>query len=348
MIVRQKECDRQPHRRCALRRRTVAALRAVLVLAVPALVVAACGNPPGGAIGKENGVIIEARRVPLDVAAPERDTVGRLRYRGGLAVRSADERFGGLSGLLVRPDGGGITAVSDNGYWIGANLIYDEEGNLADIADATITPMLAPDGRPLRSGSERDAEALARAPGGGVIVAFERAHRLWRYSQPGEVPEPIDGPADLGEQPSNQGVEALTTLADGRLLAISEGLKTQGGVVGWLRDGDGRWDRLTWASRGGFQPTGATILPDGDVLVLERRWLPVGARFRRIAATAIAPGAILDGTEIARLEGSLTTDNMEGIDARGAADGRTLVYVVSDDNYGGLQATLLMLFELVD
>jgi hypothetical protein len=326
------------------RRRKAVALIVVLL----ALVGPACSNPPGGAIQKEDAVIVEARPVPLDVAAPERETVGRLRYRGGLALRSADERFGGLSGLLVRPDGGAFTAVSDNGYWISANLIYDADGNLADIAEATIMPMLATDFRRLRSQRESDAESLARAPGGGVIVAFERLHRFWRYGGPGDLPEPVEGPAELGRQPDNQGVEALTTLADGRLLAISEGMKAEGGVAGWLRDEDGRWDSLTWVTRGGFQPTGATTLPDGDVLVLERRFPPVGARIRRLAAGSIAPGAVLDGTEIARLEGSLTVDNMEGIDARLAADGTVLVYVISDDNYSPLQTTLLMVFELLD
>lgn len=343
MIVRRIECDRQPHRRCALRRRTAAALGAVL-----ALVVVACSNPPGGAIEKDDGVIIEARRVPLDFAAPERDTVGRLRYRGGLALRSADERFGGLSGLLVSPDGGAFTAVSDNGYWIGANLIYDEDGNLADIARATISPMLGPGGRFLRRGAEHDAEALARAPEGGIYVAFERAHRLWRYDEPGALPVPIDGPAELGEQPSSEGLEALTTLADKRLLALSEGLKTEGGVVGWVRDAGGRWSRLTWRVGGGFRPTGATTLPEGDVLVLERRFLPPGARFRRIAAATIAPGTVLEGQQIGRLEGTLTVDNMEGIDALRSPDGKVLIYVVSDNNYSSLQTTLLMLFELID
>jgi hypothetical protein len=260
-----------------------------------AFVVAACSSPPGGAIETNDVVIVETRPVPLDFGERERSTIGRLRYRGGLALRSADERFGGLSGLLVRSDGGAFTAVSDNGYWIGANLIYDEDGNLAGVAGATITPMLAPDGRPLRRGTEHDAEALARAPEGGIFVAFERDHRLWRYDEPGATPVPIEGPAEFGEQPFSESLEALTTLADKRLLVISEGLKTEGGVAAWVRDADGRWSRLTWRAGGGFRPTGATILPDGDVLVLERRFPPVGARIRWITPAAVVPGAVLEG-----------------------------------------------------
>jgi hypothetical protein len=313
-----------------------------------ALVVAACSSPPDGAMQQQNDGIVAARQVPLDVAAPERDKVGHLRYRGGLALRSTDKRFGGLSGLLVAQDGSDFIAVSDNGYWIGATLIHDADGNLVGISDATITPMPGLDGAPLRSAEERDAEALARAAGGGVIVAFERDHRLWRYDEPGALPVAVDAPAELDRQPSNAGMEALTTLGDGRLLAFSEGLVTQGGLAGWVQDDAGHWQRLTWRAGGDFQPTGAVTLPDGDVLVLERRYPPVGARFRRIAAASITPGAILDGTEIARLEGSITVDNMEAIDTRLAADGTILVYVVSDDNYSPLQTSLLMMFELLD
>jgi hypothetical protein len=341
MILHRSSFHRQPYR--VPRGRTAAVMAFVLALGV-----AACGNPPGGAIEKDDVVIVETRQVPLDIATPERDTVGRLRYRGGLALRSPDERLGGLSGLLVRPDGGAFTAISDNGYWIGANLIHDEDGNLADIAGMTITPMHAPGGQLLRRGVEHDAEALARAPEGGIFVGFERDHRLWRYEEPGGLPVPTQEPAELGEQPSSEGLEALTTLADNRLLALSEGLKTEGGVVGWVRDAAGRWSRLTWRTGEGFRPTGAATLPDGDVLVLERRFLPPAARFRRIASAEIAPGAVLEGQRIARLEGTLTVDNMEGIDALRSSDGKVLIYVVSDDNYSPLQTTLLMMFELLD
>jgi hypothetical protein len=331
---------------------------------VLAFAVVTCSHPPGGGIEKNDPIIVETRPVPLDFSTPERDWVGRLRYRGGLALRSTDERLGGLSGLLIHPGGGAFTAISDISYWIGASLIHDEDGNLAGIADMTITPMLAPDDRPLRSASERDAEALARAPDGaldgGIVVAFERDHRLWRYDKPGALPAPIEGPAELEEQPSGEGVEALTHLADHRLLAISEGLKTEGGVVGWVREADSGWSRFTWRTGGGFQPTGAAILPDGDVLVLERRFLPPAARVRRIAPAAIAPGATLEGEELALLEGTLSVDNMEAIDAirspdgspdgsrDGSPGGKTLIYIASDDNYSPLQTTLLMMFELLE
>jgi hypothetical protein len=42
----------------------------------------------------------------------------------------------------------------------------------------------------------------------------------------------------------------------------------------------------------------------------------------------------------------LAVDNFEGISARKTATGKTLIYLVSDDNYNPLQRTLLMMFAL--
>jgi hypothetical protein len=48
------------------------------------------------------------------------------------------------------------------------------------------------------------------------------------------------------------------------------------------------------------------------------------------------------------VEGSLTVDNMEGIDAREGPGGETLVYILSDDNDNPLQRTYLPMFELIE
>ena len=69
-------------------------------------------------------IVIQARPVLLHSFDPSVTRVGRLEYRGGLQIASPDERFGGLSGLLVSADGRSLTAISDRGYWIQAKLVY--------------------------------------------------------------------------------------------------------------------------------------------------------------------------------------------------------------------------------
>ena len=104
----------------------------------------------------------------------------------------------------------------------------------------------------------------------------------------------------------------------------------------------------------GYNPTGATTLPGGDVLVLERFYSFIDGskpRIRRIAEHSIEPGAVLEGDLVAELKPPLTVDNMEGITARPAdsatPNGKAIVYLVSDDNFDSPeQRTLLMMFEL--
>jgi hypothetical protein len=109
-----------------------------------------------------------------------------------------------------------------------------------------------------------------------------------------------------------------------------------------------------WAGEA-FRPTGAALLPDGDMLVVERRFPPIGARLVRLSRASLESAGPLAPREIARFERPLTLDNFEGVEARRDASGRTLVYLLSDDNgcaktpgskRSGHQRTLLLLFVL--
>ena len=73
----------------------------------------------------------------------------------------------------------------------------------------------------------------------------------------------------------------------------------------------------------------------------------IRVRLVRLARDTIAPGAALEGVELARFGGSLTVDHYEGLAVRGDDLGRLLVYMISDDNFSGFQRTLLMQFLLV-
>jgi hypothetical protein len=103
-----------------------------------------------------------------------------------------------------------------------------------------------------------------------------------------------------------------------------------------------------------FRPTDAALLPGGDVLVVERRFPPIAIRLRRLDRRTLEAAGDLTGTEVARLLPPLSIDNFEGIDVRTEPGGRTLVYLLSDDNncrkglaFGPTrQRTLLLVFSL--
>jgi hypothetical protein len=301
-------------------------------------------------------VAAEIQVTPVQMIEAQRDekTLGRLSWRRGFAMSLADSRFGGLSALQVSTDGKRIVAVTDEGNWLRAELTY-RDGDLSGIRNPEMTPILDPDGKRMK-GKKGDAESLAQLGPTSYVVAFERDHRLWRYDGTPDPflarAKPVPIPARFAMLPDNNGIEALTTLCDGRLLAIAEGSRTaQGTVEGWIQNGSGGWDALTYPVEAGLRPTGATTLPDCDILLVERAFSPISGleiRIARLTAASIAAGAVLAPQEIARMQPPVTMDNFEGISARRAENGDTLVYLVSDDSFSRLQRSLLVMFRLTE
>jgi hypothetical protein len=317
-----------------------AALLAALLLLAPAA-------------AAQEAIDVGCTRLALNPEDKAATTVGRLAWRGGCALTSDAAGFGGLSDLLLAPDGGSLTAVSDEGRWLSAALAYDADGDLAGLTAARLGPLHDTAGRLLSVSIKKrqDAEALARLPDGSLLVAFEREHRLRRFGAGlGGPPEVFAAPPGLAEAAANAGIEALVTLADGRLLAFSEGPQDDGSTPAWLREASGAWHRLALRPGGLFRPTGAALLPSGDVVLLERRFTllgGLGARVSRIAAAAIRPGARLEAATLAELGPPLTLDNFEGVAAHRAPDGTTRITLLSDDNFNALQRTLIVQFELL-
>ena len=329
--------------RCASIRRV---LQAALV--VPAVLAAAI--PAAAAAGKTVPLAVEP--VPLNPENEGQVRAGALLYRGGLAIRSPDPRFGGFSGLAVSRDGAHLTAISDRGAWLRARIRYDAAGRLAGLSDGRIGPLQGPDGKLLR-GLNADAEALALLPDGAALVAFERRHRILRYpAAPNPLAErpalrPV--PEGLAAAPSNGGAETLAHIGSGRLFLLTENLRVDGGAhAGWIGR-KGRWRPFAYARSGGFRPTDATVLPNGGIAVLERHYTPatgVSARIVLLFRNGVAPGRTVRGRELLHLAPSMTVDNFEGIAARRGPDGRTVLYILSDDNFNPRQRTLLMMFEM--
>jgi hypothetical protein len=335
---------------------------ALLTLAVAALAVAAAFLSVGSVPAPDGAVSLDVTPVPLDPNDPTLDAVGSLRYLGGLWLRSRDPRFGGLSDLRVSRDGARLFAVSDCGHGLTAALAYDESGRLAGMADVRLVALTAPGGGP-PSLDDEDAESLVLAD--GLEVGFEGHPRVLEYA----AEPPFAGPARSLPMPlgvaaacgRNQGIEAMAALEDGQRLFVCEGRRHASGTVpAWIGRG-GQWTEREYplAFNGGwagepFRPVGAAFLPGGDVLVLERRFPPIAARLVRLSRADLEGPSLLSPCEIARLEAPLTLDNFEGVEARQDAAGRTLVYLVTDDNNcakpgargSPLQRTLVLMFAL--
>lgn len=319
------------------------------------LLVAACAGvspPPAGA--QEQPVTIESTALTLKIDEPKATRVGRLIWRGGIEMRSSSRNFGGLSDLHVTPDNRTLTSISDEGAWLVATPRFDAKGMLVGLADARMGQLRGLDGKPIDSKPEADAEGMARLPDGSWLVSFERRHRLWRYTSLTATPLPVEGPADIGRQPGNGGIEAMTALADGTLIAISEEYSLKPGtVVGWIGkpDANGRyaWSSFSYATIPDYKPTALAVLPDGSFATLERAFDMVrGVRVRvmRFDAAQLKPDATVRPEELAHLASPYAVDNLEGLAATRGAAGETLLWLMSDDNFNPLQRNILMLFEL--
>lgn len=302
-------------------------------------------------------ITVQAVSIPIDPLHPSNNSVGDLTYIGGLVLTSNAPEFGGFSGLEISSDGKQLTAISDRGYWLTADIRAEgaegAEGNVPKGLDnVRMAPLLTSTKLPVQ-GSWADAEGLVRSPSGGMLVSFERRHRVWYY--PFDVdgfnalPKPVKLPPVVKKIRSNKGLESVAYLDDGRLLMLTEQtFDIRDRLMGWLETPEG-FDVIYVKPSGIFHITDMAKLPNGDLLLLERRYTIIGGpgmQIRYISKQDIRPGALLDGRIIASLSSRYNIDNMEGLAVRPGPNGETYLYLISDDNFNEIQRTLLLVFKL--
>ena len=287
---------------------------------------------------------------------PRRD-FGALDFLGGVELHAREEGFGGISGLRLTRDGSRLLAVTDAGQWLSAGIVHGE-GGIAGLSDAILAPLLGADGRPLRRTRHHDAESLTGAEG-VVHVGIERRNAVMRFDLARGGLEArgvaVELPAQARALPFNRGLEALATAPAthplaGALIGISErSSDADETTMGFVLTGSARGS-FTLMRSGGYDVSDMDFLPDGDALVLERRFSllrGIGMRIRRIAARDLKPGAqAIDGPVLIEADSGHEIDNMEGLAVHRGPDGRAILTLVSDDNFSLVQRTLLMQFAL--
>src|SRR5262249_45680547 len=157
-------------------------------------------------------------------------------YRGGIALRSTDARFGGFSGLHVSTDGATLLAISDRGHWLRLSLSYDGAGRLVGAEHGEMGPLIGENGKPPRgAGGAPQAAAVAVLADGSMLVSFERRHRILHYpeaSPPFSKPPALFAlPEGAEDAPANAGLKALTHVGRGFLVAIAERMTVGGGAL---------------------------------------------------------------------------------------------------------------------
>jgi len=294
----------------------------------------------------------------FDNRDPTRVRFGALEFRGGLVLTSDYKAFGGISALQMDPDGAHFLAVTDNGSWLKARIVYDK-GVPAGIADAEMAPALGSDGTPLAAHGWHDMESLAAAGDEQFYVGIERVERIERFDMRTGGLEargtPVKVPPDFKTFKYNKSLECLAVPPAGsphagKLIAVTErSLDAQGNHRAFILDGD-RVERFSVKRSDDFDVSDCAVLPPGDLLLLERSFsitAGVAMRIRRIPLSALKDDALVDGAPLVTAGMAFQIDNMEGIGVHRNAQGETILTLVSDDNFSPIQRNLLLQFALV-
>ncbi|HZP09092.1 esterase-like activity of phytase family protein [Methyloceanibacter sp.] len=335
---------------------------ASLAVVATLIVVPALADKPETALDKTISTTVSAIPIDFDREHPERKEFGKLIFRGGLNLFAKSIYFGGYSALALDPTGTKLLAISDAGSWMKADLDYNGR-ELKGLGNVTLGPLLGQNGKPLLADQERDSEGMALASGtpeaGTAFISFERKHRIARYPFTADQFGPPSGtiplPPGAKRMEANRGIEALAMITAGRLkgtlVAFPERLPDKNGnLTGWLIGGPSP-GTIALKPIEGFDITDAAALPDGGIVILERRFRyseGIKMRIRRVSPAELKPGAVITGEVLLEATDSLNIDNMEAIAVHRRASGETVLTLMSDDNFSPLQRTLIMQFTLPD
>ena len=280
---------------------------------------------------------IEAVPVPLNPQDPAVTALGEFHYAGGLHLSSRQTNLLHELSDLVVTDMDKLTAVSDEGILLEARLVLDDAGRLVGVTDATLSRLTGEDGKPLTDTALIDAEGLALLTGGDRLVSFERGSRVWLYPKSGGPPRLVPSPEVT--LPPNASLEALSADAD-----AGEGAY----VVGAEESGETWTCRVTTPCVRGptvekpseFGLVAMNRLPNGRTAYLLRAYDSV--RGSRITLKIVQSASVIARMDLAS---PMTVDNFEGVTSVSRPGGARRFYLISDDNAGSTQRTLLLAFD---
>lgn len=309
--------------------------------------------------GQTRDISVEASPIRNFKVRSDETRFGNLEFVGGLEIDSPDGILGGISAIRLTDEGSGFIGVMDTGHWFTGQFGRDGQGRLAAVSDFRVSPVRDANGRVIRQRWKTDAEGLA-LNGENAYVSFERLHRIERYrlkDLPGGAPVArIKHLIPDYEFRNNRGMEAIAiapagTPLDGAMVVVSEkSLDRKGDIFAAIVDGPAKGVFFV-RRHAPYDVTDGDFLPNGDLLLLERRFSlagGVGMRIRRIAGADIAAGKTVDGEVLIDADFGYQIDNMESLDVFAAADGNTHILLASDDNHSLLQRNIVLEFRLVE
>lgn len=302
---------------------------------------------------------INASSINFSAIHPSQKKYDQLYWRGGLVLTSKHKQFGGLSGIELSANGKKMLAISDRGYWVKADVNY-KNGKINSLSNAQTAPILNAKGQKFRSW-EIDSEGLTKRNNSlnDVVISVERNQAIYRFKlgNTNLNAKAMDWGAikDANKISRNRGLEAITSLPKahkyrGWMLVAAERKLKDGNHTAWLVNGK-QSQPLYIKKHNIFDITDLNYLPNGDIVILERGISIFGGpqmQIRQICGSDIKPNAVVDGKKLLNASGIFSIDNMEGLGVHKAANGETILTVISDNNFHFLQRNLMLQFALVN
>lgn len=269
----------------------------------------------------------------------------RLRFLEGWALSSPAPEFGGISALMAEE--GDLVAVTDRGALLrfdGARIHRPGMGTLRPL------PIGCAD-RELKA--DRDSESIATDPMTGRFwIGFEWRNAVCQVDGVGQEGR-LFRPSSMRNWPRTGGAESMTRLANGDLVILAERPADGGSETPMLifprSDLTKDPRRLRYRPPSGYRPTDLAELPDGSVLILNRRFrapFDFSSILVMTPPLALARDAAMTGRPLALFRAPSIADNFEAVavDVQGSS---TQVWLASDDNFVSTQKTYLLKFELL-
>lgn len=288
---------------------------------------------------------IRSTPVLLDARDPARIRVGALTLIAGWQLESPSPQFGGWSAMHV--EGDRFTVIGDAG-----SILRFRLGRFGHATDARIDALPGGCG-PTSDKRYRDSESLT-GDLRGWWIGYESEHRICRLTGDLARAIAVRAPPEMRRWPESGGAEAMLRLSDGRFLVFAERASRGQRDRSLLLFGGDPTDpaiaptMLRYRPPAGFAPTDATELPDGRILVVNRRfWLDTAftAALTVLDPAGLTTSNIVEGTIIARFEPPILHDNFEAVAVTNER-GRTIVWLMSDDNSMSWQRSYLLKFAL--
>lgn len=305
----------------------------------------------------QEAIPVKTRQIENFKVGSDQKVFGKLEFVGGIEMSSSNALLGAISAIRFRPDGRSFVAIMDTGHWLEGRIERDARGRLSGVSDLIGTSMMDNKGRSEQVKSRMDAEGLAFHDG-EVLVSYEGHHRVDVYPDPGfSQSKPLRSIPFLipkNELKDNRSFETLVVapnsspLAGAPVLIAEASFDKNDNLYAAVLEGPLK-GVFGVREKEPFAITDGAFLPNGDLLILERRFgfsQGIGMEIRRIPGDTIKPGAVVEGEVLLEADMGYQIDNMEGIDVIAMPDGDIRVIVVSDDNHSILERNLMLEFRL--